>query len=408
MSRPIISTLPMSLKFEWEAEQLVVTASRLRNHTDGRVTGELDIKTTAVSIPSHLHRSLFNFVAPRSRKELATILSHRYAIEWESILEQVCYHTLEHIRRGEPLEELWAEDAIKPVEYLLKPLLSVGQPTIFFGDGATGKSFVALFLTICIELGWTENPLSLELQRVNTLYLDYESETEELHHRAYRLRKGLELPNFKLRYRRCYLPLADDLPQLQLLVAENNIKFLVVDSIGAACGGDLNHPESPLRFFGALRSLKVTSLLLAHTSKDMETKKKTVYGSAYFNNYARSVWEVRKSEDMEADEISVGLFHRKVNISKLQPPLGMKLRFLEEKVEVIPEEVKSVAEFIEHLQTSIRICELLKHGAKTGKELADELALAPSTINVNLFRLKTKKRVVKMAGEKWGLLAKEG
>ena len=207
MRTPIISTTATSLKFEWEEEQLRIIVSRLHNHTDGRVTGEIDVKTTAPSVPPHLHRSSFNFVAARSRKELATILQNRYALEWDVILEQVCYHTLEHIRRGEPMEELQAGDEVAPIEYLVKPFLPVGQPTIFFGEGGTAKSFIALFLTILIELAWEENPLSLEVKGsgASTLYLDYESDAQELRYRVHCLKNGLELPDFRLRFRRCYV-----------------------------------------------------------------------------------------------------------------------------------------------------------------------------------------------------------
>ena len=96
-----------------------------------------------------------------------------------------------------------------------------------------------------------------------TLYLDWETDFHDLIMRAKYLQRGHpNLAHTRVRYRRNTLPLAEDLSAIQKAVAEHDIRFVVVDSLAAACGGDLSNPETAIRFFTALRSLRVGSLIL--------------------------------------------------------------------------------------------------------------------------------------------------
>jgi len=65
--------------FAWE-EGIRIEASRLRNHSDGRVTGELLITTSKPGTKApHLHRAQFNFTSTTARDRLAHSLDGRYA-----------------------------------------------------------------------------------------------------------------------------------------------------------------------------------------------------------------------------------------------------------------------------------------------------------------------------------------
>jgi hypothetical protein len=88
---------------------------------------------------------------------------------------------------------------------------------------------------------------------------------------------------------------------------------------------ELERAETAIRFFNALRSLRVASLILAHVAKNSEEK--TIYGSVFFSNFARSAWEMKKAQEAGEHIIRVGLYHRKTNLGPLQQPLGFKLHF---------------------------------------------------------------------------------
>ena len=56
------------------------------------------------------------------------------------------------------------------------PLLREGQPTLFFGEGDSLKSYLATFLTVIVAVGMQVAGLNPEPG--NVLYLDYEEEED--------------------------------------------------------------------------------------------------------------------------------------------------------------------------------------------------------------------------------------
>ena len=104
---------------------------------------------------------------------------------------------------------------------------------------------------------------------------------------------------------------------------------MIIDSLAAACGSDLSNPDTPIRFFTALRTLSVGSLIFAHVAKNSEQQ--TIYGSVFFKNFARSVWEIQSVQD--GRELKVGLFNRKCNFG-LHAPIGLRYTFLDDAVRI--------------------------------------------------------------------------
>ena len=278
--KPTLTELPGRLNLTWEEDvKIAISVSRCREHKDGRVTGEIQVASTAQEPPAHLHRAQFNFSSSAARAALAKSMKAQAPdVDWTEILEQLAFYTLEWLRQGEPTEEIWTTEEIQPPEYLLYPIMPSNQPTLIYGDGGVGKSLLALMFSLVIELPWHDNPFRLRtLERTtNVLYLDWETDRQETAWRLKCLQRGLGLPDIWINYRRCTLPLADDIEGIRKALSGSNV--IVVDSVGAACGGDLNSAEVAIRFFGALRQLDVTSLLISHISKDQLSKKKTAYG----------------------------------------------------------------------------------------------------------------------------------
>jgi len=406
LSKPNInSDTPGILSFEWEHEHLAAFVSYIHQHRDGRITGDIRITTTTPGMAPHLHESQFNFSSITMRTALQKRLENRFEdIDWYAILEQVCSYTTDWIRVGEPVIEVRTTDEIEEMQYLLYPILPLNLPTLFFGDGGVGKSHLGMLCGICVQLPFVDNPFSFVTQEhmANVLYLDYEGEEMTFRRTLKRLQQGLELPDLSLFYRYCSRPLADDAYALQEKVSETNAKFIVVDSVGVACGGDLNSAEIALRFFGALRQLKTTSLLIHHTSKDRDTRTKTPFGSTYFSTQARSVWEIKKVQEPGEDKMELGIFHRKTNPSKLFPPIGISFRFEENRIIPHRQDIRTVAEFLQSLSTQTRIYELLKDGAMAIPDIANALDISEGAARVALTRLKEKGQIVKL-DKNWGL-----
>ena len=280
MGKPIVEERLGGYTFTWEGEtQLQILVSRLRLHSsDGRVTGEILIK--ANDMPIYPPTSL-NFTAERSRSGLVNTLGKLDARwQWFDIINQLSLTTIERAREGEPVRELWTSEDIAPPEFLLEPILYKSLPTIIFGEKAVCKSVMSLVIYTCLTLPWLDNPLGWKAPNrpVKTLLLDYEVDYGIAQYNIKSLQRGMGLPPFPLYYRRCSLPLVDDIEQIQQHMSNIGAEALIVDSLGPAVGGDLKDPGQALRFTSALRQLHCGTLLIGQTSKDKESKHRSTFG----------------------------------------------------------------------------------------------------------------------------------
>jgi len=263
------------------------------------------------------------------------------------------------------------------------------------------KSYLALFIGLTVQGGIEE--LGWRPQQGNVLYLDYETDEEEVDYRIKMLKDGmLWQPDLTLTYRHCAIPLAEDLHEIRRVVLEEGIQLLIVDSLGAACGGDLNSAQIATAFFTAIRQLPVTPLLISHVAKETTEKDRTPFGSVYFYNYARNVYQLRKHEE-EEDEITLGLWHKKCNFGKKNPPMGFSIKFTLDGVTFTSQDIRDIPEAWESLSLSSRIMSALKQHPLKVAEISDEIGETEDKVRTYLHRLSKRGKVVKV-GEKWGLI----
>ena len=409
MSIPKISESPGVISFDFEEEKLCIKVKRVRAHADGRVVGELIITTSQDETHPHLKQCLFNFAVDRSRKELANSMSAVYPLPapgWPSTIEALCVKVLEIVRRGEPVEELNPDEKMESPRFIIEPLILEGETNLIYGEGGSGKSTLALLCCQIAETNWWDNPLDLKLATgpgIRTLYLDWETHNKILLWNHIKLLRGTGQAFFKLRYRHCAAPLAEDIEQIQELIDALKIQMIVIDSAGMAAGGDLNKSETATSFFKALRSLKITSLLISHTSKDLITRKKTPFGSVYWFNESRNIFELNHVVSEDGNRISLGLFHRKANNSRLYRPIGFEFTYLEDMIVLDSQDIKTVAGLLEHLTISTRIIELLKKGSMTAADISQELDIKLGSVKVTLSQMKGRGKVINLDNKEWGL-----
>lgn len=407
MSKPHITEKIGGYEFNWADEQLNISVSRLRTHSsDGRVTGELFITSSLVGNKPIYPQTSFNFNSDRTRSSLIKALTETYPKwQWAEIINQLCLGIVERARQGEPVRELWTHEDVSSPKFLLEPIIYKGLPTITFGEKAVCKSILTIAIYACLILPWHDNPLGWVVsdKSVKVLLLDYEADYEITQYNAKRLQEGMNLPPFPISYRRSALPLADDIEQIQKYMSNIGAEVLIVDSLGPAVGGDLKDPGQALRFTSALRQLKCASLIIGQTSKERESKHKSVYGSTFFEYYARNIFELRKVQEEGEDELDIALFNTYCNLGKKVRPMGFHISFDDVNIKIERKEI-TAAELIERLGTQARILDLLKLGAMTAKEIIDTLEVRRNTVDVSLKRLRDKEKITKV-GDKWGLLA---
>lgn len=408
MSIPEVIKGITKIKFYWHEEQLNAVVDRIHEHRrDGRVTCELTLTTEAPGYAPHLLQGQHNLASLRARADLAKLMSGRYPeANWEEILEQLSVHVLDILRTGEPVQPAGVGTELREPSYLLYPLLPKGLPTLLYGEGASAKSYLALHLALSVQVPIED--FDWHPVKSNVLYLDYETDFEEVDYRLKKIKNAHAIDaGVSIMYRRQSLPLWDDVDKIIEAIDRDDIGLVIVDSLGAACGGDLKEQEVATHFFGAIRRLPVTSLTISHVAKNPLEKTKTPFGSIYFYNFARNVIEVKKIQETGEDEISVGLFHRKCNLGKLHHPIGFRIEFGLETTSFTRQDIRDIPEFKESLSYAQRIEMLLRAGPTDLGNIAEELGIQDrDVVRTTLKRMEKREQVVKR-GELWGLRADE-
>jgi len=141
-----------------------------------------------------------------------------------------------------------------------------------------------------------------------------------------RLAEGLMVHPPTLLYRRCFLPIAEDIGAILRFTRDRNLGLVIVDSMGLCVGGNPNDSGDTIRAMRCLRQLRSTVLCLDHVGKEGSTAGKSM-GNSYKFHHSRSVWELKRGESHLDGVIEVGLFHHKANNGKKWAPLGFKFTF---------------------------------------------------------------------------------
>lgn len=276
-----------------------------------------------------VHRSRLLLYGTRARTDFVGLLNKRtsrwsFRTDWLFALEQVVALVTTYLDTGTPLIDLWEVEPPPALPYLFEPLVPDGELTILFGDGGTLKSYLALLLCLGAASG-VALPYFGATSRVGaTLYLDYET-TEATHARRLRaISAGLGLGPLpgRLFYRRMTRPIHQDAGQIRKLVLEKNIVLVIIDSVGMACGGDINESGDTLRTITALTSLGPCAKLgIGHKNKMQD-----FIGSVYWRNGPRAMWEVN-AEQGRNNTKRVGYIHQKANDDRIRDPFALSVEF---------------------------------------------------------------------------------
>lgn len=416
ISVPNIEHIGGLYRLQWIDEKVTVEIDRVAEHGD-----DIKCQLTALSNknghPLFLSQFNYNMTSLLARDKAAKFLKERYDVDWPLILERANYEVLGAIREGEPSVDLALDCVAKPLEWLLEPIIPKGLPTMIFADGGTGKSYISLILAMIVGFPWVENPLGLTApaKSIRTLLLDWETSKDTVVNRINRICTGMSEPRPPITYRRCTRSLPADMAAIQKHLLASGAELLIIDSLGLACGGDLKEQVQATMFFQCLRELNVTSLLLTHVAKDELRQRKTAFGSIYFQNCSRSVWELSKTQDIGAESINVGLFHRKQNETALLPPIGLQLAFnnAANTTAFSRIDVKNDPQLRKQLKLKEQITGILSKGLMTVKDICEELEVSDADdpkeqkkVETTLYRGR-KKDLFYKKGDLWGLLDKK-
>ena len=391
----------------WETDKILVRADRLSEDSRYNVHCEIAVKSTIPGLPEHIHQARVNLVSTTARRTLIRELETRASeLPWAGMVEELCVRVLNAYRQGEPLIQMAEHQVSDSLAWRLAPLLEEGQSTVFYGQGETGKTWIALLLALGITaptavVGFSPEP-------GNVLYLDYETRPDDIWHRLDMITNGLgiSIPD-GFYYRRMLQSLAADTEVVQRYVIEKNISLVVVDS-AALAAMEPEKSEGATAYFQALRSLRCTTLTVAHT--EATGKQDRPFGSIFWRNIPRANFRFRSNSDAGSPELVVGIKQTKANNNRRMPDLGISLKFDDNRVTFHRTNLLDVEEMADTQPLRDRIAHLLRHGALSSAEIAEQLDHNPQLVRNTLSRGHHK--IFTMLGEggpsvKWGVLQPE-
>lgn len=410
MPNPISTFLEDEHIHVWGDLDVQLTFERFREEG-----GDLkaDVQPQSVAGNGYLPPEKLNLSSGRSIKMYANTLGGRGLLDadtWFECLTTASRLSRERYRTGAPSQRLSEVEWQGRPAFSLAPLWESQGTTIWFGDGGVSKSAHALAGALSIATGLEVIPGCTPLIRGPVLYLDWEANAE-IH--AQRLAAlcaalGIEVPD-NIHYMYRTVSLSESIREVRRVVALEEIVAAVVDSVGAAGGGDPERADTLIRAMNGIRALEIPTLAIHHVTKDQKDKSKP-FGSVYAPNLARLTWRLDKEQDEGSDTVRVRWTNFKGNNVELIPSRGHGIRFTNDgagwdrQLSTIEFVQVSGAELPATTRNTLKwqIAELLKtSGALTVTDIADALGVKENGVRAQLSR---HKEYFVRTGDAWGLL----
>ena len=336
MNRLEVAQRGTIIDVKFPEERVSIRAERLRDKGDSfkaELVIEADLAMGDSYRKQRLNRGVTDMLSDGAKKALVTTLSEITEdypnILWGNIIRDSFDAIMDTYREGVPVETMNGLDVFTPRTYALYPMFVKGVANLMWAPGGSGKSYFALLTCVMVDRGM--NTMNMRAPKGNVLYLDWEEEPDVFRQRLFALQKGLDVSNPEesgILYKKMVGSLASNIESISKTVIDNNITYLVVDSVGPALGGSGIDQEVVEEYFRALRVLDVTNLSIDHANRAGETTGQwQIHGSAFKYARARQVYEVRKVQEHESGELEVVLYHRKANDSGSRSPRGFRINF---------------------------------------------------------------------------------
>lgn len=360
---------------------VTIDFERLRSdNRSGELTAEIDVCLTNPGMKRRVHQARLNLSSTQTRSTTAKHLASRttgMGIDWPDLLERAITLTIAAHRRGEP--EILLRDAPRPMDagYLLGQLILGRLPTMFFGAGGEGKSWMALAVAAAIQSGRADILGMAPTTTRTVAYCDWEMDAWA-HRERFHALLGDPMP--EVIYVKCRGAIWDEVDRLQRIFRDRGVGYAVIDSVGMACGGvPIETSEAAQRFNDAVSRLEVGTLQVAHRTKG-EGSEEHPFGSIFWHNNARATWLVKKQQEITASSFVVGLFNKKSNTGPIAAPMAFEIDFGGERVRISRRGVADVAAFAPQVSCSWRMQQALAGGPLTYAELAERLEESVDTV----------------------------
>jgi hypothetical protein len=343
----------------------------------GELRGEIWVDSEAEGT---LTRGTVSLSDIEKRQKFADSMKKRSSlpVDWVNVWEDFALRCLEAEKTGSPgvwLDEVTprAPDMCVEVSGFELPL---DLPACLFGDGDTGKSFIALQLLT-----------DLTRRGVTCALVDAEMEAGVHAARLIDLAGG-QRP--RIAHLRLDKPLALSVDHVRRFVRDRNVRYVVYDSVGFLTP-EPEKSESALSYMRAVRQVGTGSLSIAHVTKGQEIKpeQQKPFGSNFYYQSFRRIWYAQAEAEPDADGRKViGIWDRKANTARKRPPFGIALTVRDGFANVGPCDLGQSCELTEKLPLWRQLQSILRSGPASVEALAEQTEKGTGTIRATLNRHK--------------------
>ena len=409
VSKPVVlSEIANRRVFRYSSEDLVVELSRIytsRNGIDCWI--KFSTHTDPLFGPVRL-----NLLSSSGRESLARLLKNRKPLNWQMVLDQVSNMVSSSLEEGGAAKDMrfYTPESVDQ-GWCIRPYVQTNQATIMFGFAGNGKSTIATALLLSKSTGAQLIPGVDPGFPGAVLYADWEDSEESFNPTASAVLHGHQLGwgdvIKPVLYRRYHGSLADHFDAIAADIAEHDIKLICVDSLVAASGDQYspNDAEAARTWHQVVSALGVSSIGITHAAKN--SKEPSAFGSVYYTNLARSIFEVSADAEAGRNSSVIAVTHRKGNNTGLMKPVGLSVDFESDefdnpvKIQYASADLTQSEVLATKLSSSDRILSLITMVSMSPAEIAEELTdLKPVTIRQALLRLKARNEVsINSAGQ---------
>ncbi len=321
-----------------------------------------------------------NLSSVRDRDSLARSLqartgTHKIETErWRAIVDELAIRVRQAEQIGSPaillsqVRPRGADEWLRVMGFVL-PLR---HSSMVFGDGDTLKTYTSDAIAV---------DLARQGHRVGVV--DWE-QSEDVHHD--RVTKIDPLQADQIAYLACSRPLVYEQDRVARMRHDYQLDYLVFDSVGFACHDKPEAAESAMAYFRSVRSIGVGSFHIAHTTKG-EGNDQRPFGSTFWFNSVRALWFAKRGEvGADASVIDVGFYPRKFNLGAPQRAFACRFTFGADRTHISQIEAADVQSLAVGLSIKERIRHVLKTGAKTIRQIAEELEQKPESVKRTINR----------------------
>ena len=315
------------LYVEWEREGVEAEVSRV-HESKSALSAHVVIQYTPKRVDQtgqghHLIKRSWNLFSQQSINSVVKALENRdtFNINWEQLIEQLVVVVDSNSWEVSDSALIGNDPIVYEDRHVLYPFVRKNQINMIYGAAGIGKSYMAVTIGLCVQTGIAHKGLIPE--QGNVLYLDWESERNDLNERLVAVKQGflneydneyLEQAEFEYRKVRGSLNKVQD--EISDIVYNKDIKLIIVDSVGGSLQGMINDADAIAEFAGILRSYNTSILALDHVAKSSNDKP---IGSIYKEAFARNLWRMSGDHPVGSDEMEIAFEHTKTNHKRLNP-----------------------------------------------------------------------------------------